>query len=176
MRAPAFDPSRRRFFRGTITRAVTATRPPWARPEEAFIENCTRCDDCIGACQERVLVRGAGGYPEADFKRAACTLCGECVKACTAGALSDDNVDGSSAWRHRARIGDSCLSLKGIVCRACGDACDAGAVRFRLMTGGRSQPLVDTDACTGCGGCLYVCPTDAVSFSIPEERGALCPA
>jgi ferredoxin-type protein NapF len=176
MRVPAFDPSRRSFFRGSMTRTVLALRPPWARVEEAFVEFCTRCDDCVRACPDQVLIRGAGGYPEVDFKRAACTLCGDCAAACKAGALCAPDLDEVPAWRHRARIGDNCLSVKGIVCRACGDACEADAIRFRPMTGGRSQPLVDTQACTGCGGCLFVCPTDAVSFPVPEEHEALCPA
>jgi ferredoxin-type protein NapF len=65
-------------------------------------------------------------------------------------------------------ITNSCLSLNGISCRACEDACDPRAIRFRLMTGGRATPVLDEALCTGCGECAYTCPAGAVAFEKAE--------
>ncbi|HMN74374.1 MAG TPA: 4Fe-4S dicluster domain-containing protein [Rhodoblastus sp.] len=62
-----------------------------------------------------------------------------------------------------ARIGPACVEPRGVACRRCGEACDIGAIRFRLQRGG-AQPLLDISACTGCGDCLAVCPTSAIAF------------
>lgn len=70
-------------------------------------------------------------------------------------------------WPWTATITDTCLSLGGISCRACEDACEPRAIRFRLMTGGRAAPTLDPEQCTGCGECAFTCPTGAVSF---EQR------
>ncbi|HID44392.1 MAG TPA: 4Fe-4S dicluster domain-containing protein, partial [Chromatiaceae bacterium] len=67
-----------------------------------------------------------------------------------------------------ANIKADCLSLNGIVCRACGDACDTDAIRFQLETRGRATPLLDQALCNGCGECLAVCPTKSISLDIPE--------
>ena len=61
---------------------------PWAVAE--FTAACERCDDCIKACEESVLVAGDGGYPTVDFDRGGCTFCGACVRACQHGALDGD--------------------------------------------------------------------------------------
>jgi len=45
----------------------------------------------------------------------------------------------------------SCLSFNGITCRACDENCQTDAIRFNLMTGGRSVPPVKEESCTGCG-------------------------
>ncbi len=62
-----------------------------------------------------------------------------------------------------ARIGAACVEPRGVVCRRCGEACDPGAIKFRLQRGG-AQPLLDISTCTGCGDCLPVCPTMAIGF------------
>lgn len=71
-----------------------------------------------------------------------------------------------------ARIGEACVEPKGVACRRCGEACDAGAIRFRPMLGGRFQPLLDAAACSGCAACLPVCPVQAIAL-MPAERAAL---
>ena len=62
-----------------------------------------------------------------------------------------------------AQIGAACVEPRGVTCRRCGEACDSGAIKFRLQRGG-AQPLLDIATCTGCGDCLSVCPTSAIGF------------
>jgi ferredoxin-type protein NapF len=70
-----------------------------------------------------------------------------------------------NAFPNMARIGDGCLEAQGIVCRACGDACDARAVGFLPLAGGLSKPIVDPAVCNGCGACIAVCPAAAITLA-----------
>jgi ferredoxin-type protein NapF len=47
----------------------------------------------------------------------------------------------------------------------CGEACDAGAIRFPPRLGGVAAPVVDTTRCTGCGDCLPLCPPQALRLA-----------
>ena len=48
--------ARRAFLRGSAV--ATAHHVPWAAPD--FEALCRRCDDCIDACEEAVLIIGDG--------------------------------------------------------------------------------------------------------------------
>lgn len=153
--------ARRAFLRG---KAVGLSHHvPWA--VEAFVEVCDRCGECVSACKEAVLTFGDGGFPTVDHRLGACTLCGACVEVCSPGAL-DRRVD--PAWTIRPRVDDSCLSLKGVTCRSCGDSCESGAISFRLLLAGRADPVVDGARCNGCGACVAACP----NYAIRMEEGA----
>jgi len=153
------DTSRRRFL-GVSASPTTRFYPPWSLPEALFIERCTRCDDCVNACPTGLLVRGDGGFPVASFAVAACTFCGDCVKACSAEAIV--RTEDQAPWNFGIVIRESCLPLHGVECRICGEACEAGAIRFRPRVGGVALPDVDSTACTGCGACIAPCPVAAV--------------
>ena len=163
--------SRRDFLRGQPTRpSAPLMRPPGAQP--GFSQLCNGCGACARACPEALIIRheirhegpAGGSTPVVDFSKAACTFCGACAAACETGALRSEAV---SDWPWRAVITDSCLSLNGISCRSCEDACAPRAIRFRLMTGGRAAPVLDTAQCTGCGACAATCPAGAVAFERP---------
>ena len=62
-----------------------------------------------------------------------------------------------------AQIGPACVEPRGVTCRRCGEACDIGAIKFRLVRGG-AQPLLDISTCTGCGDCAPVCPVSAIAL------------
>jgi ferredoxin-type protein NapF len=51
-----------------------------------------------------------------------------------------------------------------VECRLCGEACDAGAIRFPPRLGGVAAPVIDHDRCTGCGDCLPLCPPSALKL------------
>ena len=157
--------SRRQLFRGDLRGNKAPKRPPWAVPEATFIQTCTRCDACINACEEGVLRQGSGGFPEVNFKHAGCTFCGDCLAACEPKALNSDYPAPSLAWNLKAFIHSNCLSIQGIVCRACGDACDTDAIRFQLKTAGKAFPDLDLERCNGCGECFAVCPNQAVEIN-----------
>jgi ferredoxin-type protein NapF len=156
------DVGRRNFLRGR-TRPQAQIRPPWAGEENAFIDRCTRCDDCLKACPQGILVAGEGGYPTVDFSCGECTFCGDCVSACRPQALL--RRDGDPPWQLKAVINDLCLPRHGIECRSCGDFCNANAIRFSPRLGGPPLAEIDPDRCTGCGACLAPCPGKAISIA-----------
>jgi ferredoxin-type protein NapF len=151
--------TRRQFLRGRISPRHTPQRPPWALAEEQFLAACTRCGDCVRACPQGIVVED-GGYPRIEFGKGECTFCGECVAACKTGALRREAE--RPPWRLLPVIDDTCLARRGVVCRSCGDACAAGAIRFSPQLGGSALPEVEASRCTGCGGCVAPCPARAI--------------
>ncbi len=155
--------SRRAFFApGDRRQSADTVRPPHAVDEQHFARLCEDCAACIDACPEAIIVQDAAGYPTLDFARDACTFCGACTEACPTGAL---DPQAARPWTWTAAIAAACLSFNGVTCRSCADACEVGAIRFQLRTGGRDVPLLDAGACTGCGGCKSVCPVDAIALT-----------
>ena len=153
------DVSRRHFLGGRKA-GPAPFRPPWSVPEARFVEACTACGDCLKACPTGLLARGDGGLPVADFATAACTFCGDCARACATGAIGRDTA--ATAWSFSIAIADSCLAVRKVECRVCGEACDVSAIRFRPRIGGVPLPEVDNTACNGCGACIAPCPVSAV--------------
>lgn len=153
------DASRRGFLRGT-RRPRAEIRPPWALPEAAFIDRCTRCSDCLNACPQKILIFGDGGFPTVDFSQGECTFCGDCLHACQAAALV--RREDQPAWSCKAVIGGDCLAARKVECRVCGDFCDVRAIRFSLRPGGTALPEFNSEICTGCGACVVPCPTAAI--------------
>ncbi|PCI41618.1 MAG: ferredoxin-type protein NapF [Rhodospirillaceae bacterium] len=167
--------TRRSMFTGRPTaRSAPPMRPPWALVEDAFLDACTLCDKCLSACDEGILHRGAGRYPEVNFKSGECTFCKACVDVCVDDALHiDADASEPKPWHMLAKIDDKCLSANAITCRVCGDRCDVRAIQFKLAVGGIADPIIDDALCTGCGACVAPCPTNSVTInSKTEERAA----
>ena len=154
------DLSRRAFFDGR-PRPKAELRPPWALQEALFIDQCTRCNDCITTCPQRILIIGDGGYPTVDFSQGECTFCGDCASACQTTALTRLTPE-QVAWPYKATIGEQCLPRHGVECRVCGDFCDTRAIRFMPRIGGSPWPEIDAEKCTGCGACVAPCPVTAI--------------
>ena len=154
--------SRAQFIRGNFSGSKQVIRPPWALAEPDFVGACSRCGDCIGVCPEKILETGRGGFPQVNFSKGECTFCGDCAGKCKSGALN--RLAEGAPWRLKAVVAPSCLALKQVGCRTCGDSCPVGAIRFRISVGAVARPEVDLAACTGCGACYGPCPVSAVSI------------
>jgi ferredoxin-type protein NapF len=157
---------RRNFLRGRFKPLPDIIRPPYAIVENDFLVQCERCPDCASSCEEKVIQIDDAGYPNLSFVRGECTFCGACLTACKTGALDREKA---RPWFLKARIGEQCLSVNAIYCRTCGEYCEEEAIVFRLMTGGRSLPVVDGRKCTGCGACAFVCPNKSVEMVVGHK-------
>ena len=117
------DVSRRRFLGGRPP-GPAPFRPPWSVAEAAFLDRCSRCDDCLAACPTGLLKRGQGDTTQKPWsfgivigegclaaQNVECRVCGE---ACDADAI-----------RFRPRIGGVPLpDVDNAACTGCG-ACIA---------------------------------------------------
>lgn len=160
--SPSVDRSRRALLRGASPAVVV--RPPGAVDEARFAERCTRCNACIAACSENLLVRAEAGFPERDWQRGECTFCNECIASCETGALLPLL---QQPWPWRAAIGDGCLALHGVTCQSCRDVCPHSAIRF---SPGNPRPVLDPARCSGCGACVGVCPVAAITMHRPGSK------
>ena len=160
--------SRRALLAGRLRPARSLLRPPWARLDR-FGELCTRCDACVQACPEGILLGGESGLPEVDFSRGECTFCGTCAEVCPA-PVFDRTAE--PPWLITAQVGPSCLADAGVVCQACRDCCPVGAIRFPSVPGRVARPEIDLASCTGCGACVAPCPVAAIRVGEPTEMEA----
>lgn len=159
--------SRRAFWSRAPAKTDVAVPPPWT-DAAALAWSCTRCGACAPACPERIIVFGATGLPEIDFHRGACTFCGACADACPAPVFDRSQP---APWHVIAHIHTACLAVRGIVCQSCRDACPASAIQFLARPGGVAIPGVQSQRCTGCGACVGVCPSDAISIAESAHAG-----
>ena len=68
----------------------------------------------------------------------------------------------------RMEINPSCLARQGVYCQSCRDACESRAIGFLPRVGAVPVPVVDLAACSACGACVPVCPTQAVTVRPPN--------
>lgn len=160
--------NRMQFLRGDF-KGELPFRPPWSKYEDEFTEFCTRCDDCITACPQHILVRGMAGFPEVRFTKSGCDYCQACAKVCITSAIEISPGNVTSPWNITAMFKDNCLSERGVVCRSCGEACEPRAIRFKLAVGGVALIEFDNTACNGCGECVSVCPVAAIEMQHVEQ-------
>lgn len=167
---------RRQFLRGKFLTALRSedeqkqgfagVRPPWAVANADFVEQCTRCGDCILLCETHILVKGDGGFPEVRFSHGECTFCKKCALVCEQPIF---RAFEEQPWAHKIAIQPQCLTEYRIECRACQDSCPTRAIKFRWQAGGIAKPTVEPEACTGCGACLSRCPAEAIKLDYPTQ-------
>lgn len=161
--------TRRALLFGHSPAEAVVLRPPWAVDDDLFASRCTRCDDCVRACPEQVLLRDSDGLPRFDPARGECTFCGDCASACASGALL---ASVSPPWDLRAQVGGDCLPGHGVVCASCREICPASAIH--VPPGGHGAAVVAAERCTGCGACVGICPVGAIALKgrVPLEAVA----
>lgn len=152
--------SRAQFLRGDFRGERPPLRPPWAVAEAEFVDLCSRCEACLRSCEEKILVRGAGGFPVVDFSRGQCTFCHACAEVCQPGVLHFQSD--LPPWQTHIEITPRCLALRGIACANCRDQCGQEAIRLRHRVGGVAVPEIVAAACDGCGACHAACPGRAI--------------
>ena len=155
-----------------VLTAEAQVRPPGGQDEQHLLSACIRCERCIEACPQRALrpvnlEEGVLGVrtPGPNFNNGWCDFCAEhyngepqCVKVCPtealrlpAGATPETTILGKAVI-----IKDWCLAwAKYNGCRFCYDACPEAYGALSLDS--HQRPVVDVDACTGCGACQTVC-------------------
>jgi MauM/NapG family ferredoxin protein len=163
------------------TGSENLVRPPGALAEREFLKRCTACGLCMRVCPTGCLQPALGEaglegiwtprvVPRIGRCEYDCTLCGH---ACPTGAIAPMTID----EKHETKIGIALVDHSRCIpyayardCGTCVEACPFPEKAIRLVDvevqfhdGKRqrtkivSQPVVDPDRCTGCGGCVKEC-------------------
>jgi MauM/NapG family ferredoxin protein len=156
-------------------------RPPGALPEQAFLDRCVRCGECLKVCPLNALhplglEAGWGGIfsprlvPRIGYCEFNCTLCGQ---VCPTGAIEALDLP----RKQKTVIGlahfdkNRCLPYaRGVPCIVCEEHCPTPdkAIKFREaevwdQQGTKKlikQPYVIDRLCIGCGICENKCPLE----------------
>jgi polyferredoxin len=176
IRATAFDAPGR----------IELIRPPGAIPEDAFLTKCIACGECMKACPNHALgpcglsdglmrlstprLRPITGYCEPS-----CTACGY---VCPTEAIRRVPTDNKPYTKIGTAIVDTsrCIAWRGERrCLVCMTQCPYNAITEHQLISGidssPSGPVVDKDACTGCGKCEFVCPVSTVPAISVQSYG-----
>lgn len=162
----------------------TALRPPGAGAEKDFLGACIRCGLCVRDCPPLILSLAkpesgvAVGTPHFTARTGPCAMCEDipCVKACPTGALDHKLTDITKSRMGLAVLVDkeTCLNFLGLRCDICYRVCpviDKAITlepRHNERTGTHTifEPVVHSDACTGCGMCEKACPLKAAAIKV----------
>ena len=150
------------LFKPKTNQTKASLRPPYATKQESFETICLQCEEkpCISACEEDIIVLDAQNLPSLVFTKSGCTFCKKCALACPLGVL-DEQADANIGASFKIDT-QSCIAWKNVICNSCADVCDVKAIRFF----GLLRPLLEASACTHCGFCYGVCPTNAIQYRI----------
>lgn len=140
------------------TQSMAAIPPPYVSAGATFHE-CKSCDAmCVNVCEEKIIATNQDGVPYLDFSANGCSDCHKCLEACTPNVLNDPQRF-IQAKAHISAM--SCMSHHDTICFSCKEPCLENAIVFE----GMFRPIIIPDKCTGCGYCVALCPSAAITMS-----------
>jgi len=156
-------------------------RPPGAnRDTEQFLASCTGpsgCTACRDACpHDAIKMLGpawgvAEGTPFMEVDTSPCHWCEPkvCIDACDSNALTQVADTKLAAVATVTLDLSECLVSHGTLCTSCSDFCPTSV---RAMTARGREPSLDTDACVGCGLCVWHCDAPGPALTIAPPTPA----
>ncbi|MCP4970211.1 MAG: ferredoxin-type protein NapG [Arcobacter sp.] len=169
-------------------------RPPGAIKEEEFISKCIKCGLCVEACPFNTLQLAnisdgvPLGTPFMIPREIPCYMCLDipCANNCPTEALDitklkkNNKLDINKATIGTAIINqDTCIAFWGLQCTICVKHCPIANEAIKVVYEKSkkkdsyhaiAKPLVNSEACTGCGLCEKACPTEVASiYILPRE-------
>jgi len=152
-----------------IPQRKTPIVPPGAQGIKHLTDHCTACQLCVAACPNGVLRPSEDletlMQPRSSYERGYCRPeCTRCSEVCPAGAIIRiDRADKSSVQiGHAVWVPSNCIPITdGVECGNCARHCPVGAIQMVESSNGPEAPkipVVNTEACIGCGACENLCP------------------
>ncbi|MBT5469130.1 MAG: 4Fe-4S dicluster domain-containing protein [Nitrospina sp.] len=154
-----------------ITKRVPVLRPPGAISEKAFLQACSRCDECIHACPKDAIQRAPKkmGFlihntPYIDPMRNPCVMCTDlpCIPACPDGALLPVQELSDVSMGYAVLDKKKCQAYGDTFCQQCVIDCPVPGAIHQV----NDQPIIDKNICTGCGVCMRSCSTVNIPLAI----------
>lgn len=154
-----------------ITKRVPVLRPPGAITEKAFLQACSRCDECIHACPKDAIQRAPKkmGFlihntPYIDPMRNPCVMCTElpCIPACPDGALLPVQELTDVSMGYAILDKKKCQAYGDTFCQQCVIDCPVPGAIYQV----NNKPVIDKNTCTGCGVCMRSCSTVNIPLAI----------
>ena len=148
----------------------TPLAPPGALSTRNMTAHCTGCQLCVSECPNQVLRPSTDlmhlMQPVMSYERGHCRPeCTRCSEVCPAGAIKPIDIEEKSSIQigHAVWIKKNCVPITdGVECGNCARHCPTGAIEMVMLDENDEEspmvPVVNEEACIGCGACEYVCP------------------